>query len=39
MPVDDRGANASSTELIGEHQSGWTRSDDENIRNHVWHSF
>jgi hypothetical protein len=35
MTIDDRRANAPSAELVGEHQTGWAGSNDENIGLHL----
>ena len=37
VTIDDDGLNAASAELVGEHQSGWTGSHDEDVDvgNHV----
>jgi hypothetical protein len=31
MAIDDDGLDAASAELVGEHQSGWTGSHDEDV--------
>jgi hypothetical protein len=34
MPVDDQRAYAAPSQLIGEHQPGWTGSNDKNVGLH-----